>query len=355
MSYPDWMSHERWVSGESRMTLVARQVFARAWRQRRRVLVVALLATGAYVALRARRAPSYEATLYFRLAEGDLTDPNTAPRPPSAIREYISRVALSRDRAEAIMKKYGWSGAYLARNRVAAIDEFREEIRIVVDRNYFIYDRRPGDPPRSAQVTISAQGSDAEQTRAMLREIGDAILQEQAAQRSGRLAQARDALGAHLTAARVRTKSLREQIGRLSLDLPKAGARGATDIRAQIAALQAETQGAVEQMLALERRVADVAFSAAAEGKRLGLDLELFDESVVASAPDLTPFQLSRLTALVFMIALLLTMPVVGAFDDRIYTPEDLAARGLPLFGALPHFPGDDEGAYRARRQTMGV
>ena len=65
--------------------------------------------------------------------------------------------------------------------------------------------------------------------------------------------------------------------------------------------------------------------------------------------PRLTPRQLAYLGGFVLAIALLLTVPVLGAFDDRIYGPEDLSARGLPLFGALPRFPGDDAGSYRSR------
>ncbi len=349
------MAHEPWISDESHMALAARRVFARAVRRPVHVLAIALLATGAYTANRALQAPIYEATLYFRLAEGDLTDPNNAPRPPRAIGEYIASVALSRNRVEQIMNKYHWSGAYLARDRVAAIDEFREDIKIDVSRNYFIYDRRQGDAPRSALVTIALSGSDAEQTRALLHEIGDAIVQEQIAQRSGRLAQARELLDAQLTLARARTSSLQATLGRLWLDLANVGGRGAIDIQVQIAALQAEAKGAIEQVLALERRTGDVALSAAAEGEQLGLNFELFDESLVASAPYLTSFQLARRVTLVFAIAMLLTLPVVGAFDDRVYAPEDLEGRGLPFFGALPRFLGDDAGSYRARLRSKRV
>ena len=349
------MGQEPWVSDEQRMTLAARRVFARALRRPIRVLAIALLATGAYVASRAWRAPSYEATLYFRLVEGDVTDPRNAPRPPPAIREYISSVALSRTRLEQIMRKYGISEAYLARDPVAAVDDFRQDIEVDVSRNYFIYDRRSDDPPRSALVTISLQGSDAEKTHAMLHAIGDAILADQAAQRSARLAQAHALLGAQLKAARARTASLQAAMDRLWGDLPHADARRALEIRVQISALQAEAKGAIERTLALERRAADVAFSSAAEGKQLGLNFELFDESLVATAPHLAPLQLVHRAALALAIALLLTLPVVGAFDDRIYAPEDLAARGLPVFGALPRFSGDDAGSFGTRSRNGGV
>ena len=343
------MAPEPWFSDEPRLAAVARQVVSRALRRPALVFAISLVTTAAVIATRASKAPSYEATLYFHLVEGDLTDPKNAPRPLRAIREHVYKVVLSRERVERLMHKYDVSTPYLARNRVAAIDEFRDEILVDVSRNYFIFDRRQGDAPRSAQLTISLSGSTPERTRAMLHEIGDAILKEQVAQRSGHLTQARQLVDAQLTAARARMKSLQSTVDRLWLDAAKADARSAIGIRAEIAALQAGSKGAIEQVLALERRSADVAFSTAAEGQRLGLSFELFDESLATFAPRLTPFQLARLTAFVFAIALLLTVSVIGTFDDRVYTPEDMVAQGLPLFGALPRFPGDDAGAYQAR------
>ena len=334
------------------MAAIARQVFVRALRRPVRVLAIAVLISGTYVWTRAHTAPTYEATLYFNMVEGDLTDSKNTPRPLRSIREYISNVALSRARVERLMTKYHLSHAYLARDRVAAIDAFREDIGIDVTRNYFLYDRIQFNAPRSAQIAISRRGADPEQSRAILREIGDAILQEQLAQRADRLGQARDVFGAQLLLARTRTRLLQQQIDRLWLDLARADPRNAIWIQARIAGLQADVKGAIEQVVALERRAADVAFTAAAEGKQLGLNFELFDESLVTTAPRLTPFQLARLAAIVFFMVLVLTVPVVGAFDDRIYSAHDLEVYGLPFFGALPHFDGDDAGSYRARRQT---
>ncbi|HKA89865.1 MAG TPA: hypothetical protein VKE22_19525 [Haliangiales bacterium] len=343
------MAREAWIDAETRMSAIGRRAILRALRRPWRVLTIALLITGACVAYRARRSPSYEARLYFLLAEGDITDPNNAPKPLHSIRDYVSNVALSRNRIEQLMKKYHLSPALLARDPVAATDSFREDVEVDVSRNYFIYDRHPGDAPRSAQVTISMKGGDAEQTRAIVHDIGDAILQAQAAQRNGRLARARELLGAQLTLARARIKAGQDVMDRLWLEAAKADPRRAIAIRAQIAAQQAAAKGAIEQLLALERRAADVAFTAAAEGEQLGMNFELFDETLTASAPRLGTADFLRLGAIVFVIVLVLAVPIVGAFDDRVYAPEDLRARGIALFGALPRFPGDDVGSYRAR------
>ena len=121
------------------------------------------------------------------------------------------------------MKKYNWSTPFLARDPVTAIDEFREDVVVEVSQNYFIYDRRPDDAPRSATIAISLSGSDREKTVAMLQEIGDAILQEQTPQRGERLAQARVLVEAQLASARSRTKSCRRRSGGCR---PRAGPPG---------------------------------------------------------------------------------------------------------------------------------
>ena len=343
------MPGEPWLSEESRMTSVALQVLSRALRQPGRVLAIALLATAALVAARALRQPSHEATLYFRLAEGVLTDPRSAPRPPRAFREYVTGVVLSRQRVEQIMRTYHWSEALLARNPVAAVDDFRSQVQVEVGGNYFLYERRPGDPPRSAQVTISVAGPDAEQTRAVVHEIGQAVLADQNAQRRLHLAQTRQLLETQIDLARERTRSLQAAIDRLWARAAGADALGATAMRVQIAMLEVESNAAIERLVALERRAGVVAFTAAAEDERLGLSFELFDESLLTFAPRLTPLQLASRAALVFAVALVLAAAAIGAFDDRIYGPEDLAVRDLPFFGAVPGFPGDDVGSYFAR------
>lgn len=331
------------------MALAARRVFARARRRPVSVLAFALLATFALIGYRALKTPAYRATLYYRLAEGGLADPTHAPKPPREIRQYIEKVALSRGNLERIMKKYQISERWLTRDREAAIDSFREEIEVEVSRNYFIYPRRPRDPPRSAQVTISVWGGEVEQTQAILRELGDAVRADQVDQRSARLAADRQLLGERAEQARARTRALQEEIERLGREAARADKRTAVAMKARIAALNVEAAGAIGQTLQLERRARDAGFTGAAEGEQLGLRFELFDEQLVEFAPRLTPSELAVRGAVVLVFLLVAAASFVGAFDDRVYAPEDLVVRGLPPLGALVRFPGDDVDSYRAR------
>jgi hypothetical protein len=345
------MPRDAWIADEARATgLVVRRVLAHAIHRPGRLLVLALVVAGGTTTLRALRPPRYDASLYYRLDEGDLSDPSIAPRPPRAIREYISNVALSRDQVEAIMAKLRRPGRPdLLRDRIAAVEDFRSEINIEVSRNYFIYDRRPTDAPRSALVTISLSGSEPQRILATLHAIGDAITRDQVAQRTRRLAQAREVLADELAQAAARVEALRQRTHRLAAELDGAGAREETAVRVRLAAAEIETRSAVEQVLALERRSAAVAFSADAEDQQLALRFVLYDESLAASIPALTRLELARFAGLTFLFALGLAILMIGAFDDRVYAAEDLTARGMPLFGTLPRFPGDEAGSCRPR------
>lgn len=343
------MQGEAWISEEARMASTVRRVFARALHRPLRVLTVAALVGGAIVGLRAITPPFYRATLHFRLAEGEVADPTQAPRPPSEIRQYLWNVVLSRSQLERIMRKYRYSTARLEQDPIDAVDRFREEIQVDVARNYFIYERRRSDPPRSAQVTISLLGDDAEQTQAMLHEMGEAFRAVQRTQRVARLEQASELFRAELTQARARTKTLQDDIRLLGREAARAGASEAIAIRTRMAMMEAEIAATIDRALALEARAAAVALSGAAEEERLGLDLQPVDEQLETFARRLAPRELALLAAVVFPIVLLLTVCVSGAFDDRVYAPEDLATRGLPLLGSLARFPGDDSGSYGAR------
>jgi hypothetical protein len=343
------MSDGTWIADEPRLGSVARLVLARAMHRRVLILVAALLVTGGTTVLRWVKHPTYEATLYFRLEEGDLGDVGHGVRPPTDIKQHIVNVALSRTQLEQIMRKYHWQVRWLERDRAGAIDDFRGSIEISVERNYFIYPRSPGENPRSAEVRISLSGADEEQVRATVREIGDAILLDQDRQRSGRLQEAREMLRAQIERARARTRTLQDVIARLSIEASGPDERAALAARARLAVLKAEAKGALEQELALEKQASAVAFNAAKEEEQLGMKFELVDERVAVFAPRLTAFQLALRASVILAGVLAMTATLVGAFDDRVYAPQDLAAWGLPLFGALPRFPGDDAGSYRAR------
>ena len=347
--HPAAGSSDRWISDEWRLVRAARGALARARRRPLGVLAAALLLAGAFVTLRALQPPRYEASLHFRLAEGDLADPGAAPRPPRDIRQHIANIAISRHQLKQVMANHGQATAWLARDPVAAIEDFRDEISIEVSGNYFLYDRGGRDEPRSAQVTVTLSGSDPTLTEAMLHEIGQVILVGQVAQRRGRLARAHELVAAELAAARGRSRTVEEELQRLAAKAIKAKGKELATLQASTAVQETEARSAIDQVLQLERRLASIDFSGAVEAEQLGLNLKLVDERLVAITPPLGPSELALLGLGAFLVALLLVAPVVGAFDDHLYDVDDLAEHGLGLVGAFPRFPGDEACAGRSR------
>ena len=210
------MDHDAWIVDEPSAIRVVSKVMARAARRWRLVLGITVLGTAGFLLVRASRKPTYLASMFFRLAEGNIDAPVQALRPPRNIRDHITNVALSRRRLQEIMQRHGWSVAKLALNPAEEVEDLRDDIGVEVSRNYFLYDRGSGDEPRSAQVTLSLRGSDPEATRAVLHEIG-AVLEEQTQRRSDRLTQGSELVDREVSAAKARVDALLEQINRLKV------------------------------------------------------------------------------------------------------------------------------------------
>jgi hypothetical protein len=251
---------------------------------------------------------------------------------------------MSRDRVERLLKEHPSLGSSAVTSRDRAIELFREQVEVEVSRNYFILDWAPGDEPQSARVAISLRARDGAEALGVLHEISSAILQDQAESRRAHVAGSREFIEAQLQEARARASALQQRLGQLQGVGPRGDA--ARNSR-QIAALRGEARAATGHIVELERLAAAARLTAAAEQADLGLTFELFDESVVPSGIRLTPLKLAALGTLAFGVALFFTLLFVGSFDDRVYAPVDLASQGLPVFGALPRFPGDDAWTYR--------
>jgi hypothetical protein len=343
-----------WIVDEPRLWSVAAAVFARAARRPLLVLGLTLLATVTLVAQRVRRAPSYVATLYFQMLEGEVQELENAPRPPSNVREYIGDVVLNRRQLVEIMEKYGLARTLFKRNPDAAIESMRDDIEIDVQRNYFIWDRRPGDEPRTADVMIAYHTGDPDRARAVAHELGDAVLRAQATARRERLRLGRQLVDVQLERARGELERLQGERDLLLIQ----GGPDRIAARAKSAAVEQQVKVAVSHVQKLEKRSAELGFAQRVESEDLGLTFELIDEGLEVSGAPLSTLGLIRLALTTFLLVLVIVAGVVGVFDDRIYRPSDLAERGWPVLGALVRFSGDDLGAYRARtrrRWTKGV
>jgi hypothetical protein len=337
-----------WIDGEPRLSQVVREVAQRALRRPVRSVGLALLLTAAAVGYRVRKPPTYEATMYFRMQEGQLGGAAGTPRPPREIAEYIENVALSRKVLGEIMTRHSLGGAFLAHDPVAAIASFRDDVDVTVSGNYFIYDRTSDDEPRSAEFSIAYHHRDREVALAVVHEIGATILAEEAARRSAHVDQARALYAAMVQQKRTEIAGVQADLDRLSSQ--RTGA-DAIAVAAQSSALSTHIKAALNDLQGLERRQAEIELARGLDESKLGLFFELVDEEVTVIAPRLSTRQMARFAGVLFPIMAVLALALVGTLDRRVYTTRDLAARRLPAFGALPRFPGDAVGSYHARTQ----
>jgi hypothetical protein len=353
MSYPARVTNDPWIGDEWRLVLAARRVFVRAAHRPLVVSAVALAIAGTALGLRATAPPVLEGSLHFLLREGDLTSPGHEAQPSPDVAAYIAEVALSRAELEPMLRKHRWSLAWLNRDPVGAMAEFREELVIDVRRNYFIYPRGRDDPPRSAHVSLRLVGADPETVTGVLHDIAAAIQRDQAARRATHLSGAGALFETELARAREQVRSVAAEIAVLERARRTAAPRDTLPLEGRLAALRVENELALDRVVALEGRVSEVRFSGAAAHENLGMTFELLDEHLATLSPELTRPELARLGVLYLAFALVAAAAFVGALDDRVYAPGDLMARGLPVFGALPRFPGDAIAAHRARTHEV--
>lgn len=344
---------DAWIAAEPRLGPTLRRVLRRALRSRRRVLVLAAVISTALVGNRLRRAPQYEVSLDFRVEESEVAS-QQGPPPPRDIREHVANVALSRHHLDQLMRRYHLYDQWLDVDREAAMADFRRDLDLSVSRNFFITARHPDDPPRTAQVTLSYLSEDLELARAVLQDIAD-TLRAESTRRTVDLVQGRALLVAELEAARDRRARLEAQVASVAGKRETAPGTDQAALRGRLAALRAELDVAILSEAALERRAKELEFGASAELSSLGLRFTLADERIATYSPRLEVDQILLRIGGTFASVLLLVILAVGAFDDRIQSAEDIEWWGLPLFGTLRAFPGDDMGSQRARAHRPEV
>jgi hypothetical protein len=337
------------IAVERQLATTLREVVARAARHPLRVLAVASVAAGLLVVGARIRKPTYVASLTFRMEEGSVPDAAVAPPPPAQIREYISTVALSRERVLRLMEKHGLSATMRQANPVGAVHLFREDLDVRVIRNYFLFDRDSAGPPRSALVVVSYGGANRDLVEGVLHDVGEIILEQNAVERERQLARAQAMASAASQREHERLRAL--ETAHAELDLRRGVAAELSPREAvALGANDRSRQHLSERMRQLGSRAAELELAREAEALRLGLSFRLIDEGVRVLRAPLDRAETALLAAIGFLLFLPSAAIVLGAFDGTVYGPVDLVASGVGTLGVVPGFEGDDVGTTRQRR-----
>jgi hypothetical protein len=345
---PQGWEHDEVRSGGALAEL--RRLFQRATARPWRTLLVALALTGAVVGYRARKQRVYESKIVFRVVEGDL-DLTTSPRTNGRLREYVADVCFSNSRLASVIRARGLYPGLGKRDMSLALEEMRDDLEVEVWRNYFIEGPRgPGDA-REAHVAISYRGRNARDVYTVVRDLGNLIIDESERVREGQANAALQAADQEVIDAKMRLETVQRDLVAKEFLRTRGSVTG--DQRAR---LLVQTLGLQEQSLKLERTLEAsqrqrqaLYLRAQLEKKQLGLRFDLVDPGRVAPAGISQKKLLAIIAVVIFILSLPIAAMAVGAFDDRIYVPSDVARLGLRALGGVHGFDGDNVGALDER------
>lgn len=332
-----WLANEpgmRWVRGE-----LARACRRARFRWKTIFAITAalslLVATGSVLKKR-----TFEPHFVLRVLEAD-RDPNMAPRPKRRLREYVEQAVFSNGHLLEIIKKHGLYPTLARNNPQAALETFREDIVVDVYRNYFIEERAPDDPPRSARISIGCRSSNRNLALAVTRDLGNLVVEHEAETRKRQAADAAKEATAALVKARDDLQTHEEKLERKARELVN---KDSNEARVEFTSLTHSVEGMQQRLNEAEKRKAAFDVGSIIEQHGLGLNFEVVDSGAVSVRYDLAASDVAWLGIITFLLLAPLVTITVGAFDARIIEEEDLERLGLNILGRVHerHLPGGD-------------
>jgi len=347
MAEPSWLDAEPGarVLGQELVRLIRRAACRPIW-----TIGLAFLLAAGFSVRRALRKPGFRATVTLRVSEGDL-DPNTAPKAQAELRDYVSGAILSTPTLiEIIQRHHLAKPEKLAADPQLWVDSFRDDIGIDVYRNYFMDDPYGREGGRSARIAISYLSPDPEVSLDVARDLAQTVVSYETAART---AAAETALNGSQAAVEEEQDGLRrrqQELARLdgtALAGPTPGLRATAQVEAD--ALRKTMPAAEQRVAQAEKAHAELELRLGLEARQMGLRFEVVDAS--HDRPSRTPRVVTALVIFVvtFPVLCFITALLVGAFDDRLHSLEDVRQLELPPLGRVPWFPGAAAGSLDAR------
>ncbi len=353
-SRPDDGRPRDWAEEEPGLGAMRKELYRLGKRAARRpvlTLGLAFALTAGAVHLRTRKPPTYEATIIMAITEGghDITQKN-APRPPAQLKAYMSDVALSSSRLEQVMVDHDLYPSLRRLDMKKAIDAFREDIDIDVYNNYFLLERSPNDPPRSARVAVTFVAGRQHIAQDVVHALGALVVEEEAHSRQDATARAAASAADGVETLRADLLEQRAAVTRLELSFAHAKGDDALALEVELENRRRELRAAQDRLDKAGLEQLDLDLRARMEARDLGLRFEIAEETLDVSGLPLGRKKLAFLIVAVLAIALPLSAVFVGAFDTRIHDLEDVRRLGMVGVGHVPPFPGDHVGAMSDRR-----
>jgi hypothetical protein len=253
---------------------------------------------------------SYAPEYVLRVVEPD-RDPVATPRPPRQLAEYVRKAVFTSEPLFDVMNRHGLYSGLAQSDPRAALESFREDIRVDVRENYFVEERPMGAAPRSARLIVSYRNADPEVAVSVTRELGELVAKRERVTRESQAMHAAALAKEQVDEAREALAVRRSEVASMREELD-AGVPPARRV-AFIGLLG--SLPAIERTLDQhERREAALALGAAFERRGVGMVFEVVDDP---SLPTDTQAQKTRaiLASTAFVFGLPLLAIAVGAFS----------------------------------------
>jgi hypothetical protein len=255
---------------------------------------------------------SYAPEYVLRVVEPD-RDPAAMPSPPRQLAEYVRTAVFTSEPLRDVMSRHGLYSGLAQRDPRAALESFREDIRVDVRENYFVEQRPVGAAPRSARLIVSYRNADPEVAVSVTRELGELVAKRERVTRKSQAMHAAALAKEQVSEAREALAVRRSEIASMREELD-GGIPPAPERRVEFIGLLGSLPAIERTLDQHERREAALALGAAFEQRGVGMVFEVVDDpSLPTDREAQTARAIVASTAFVFGLPLLAI--AVGAFS----------------------------------------
>jgi hypothetical protein len=299
--------------------------------------VLASTATLGVAALAALKTPSYTATVTLALLPEAMVGEEEEPTSAAALRSYVEDVAFARERVAEVMDRHfpprpGRTSATL----VDEVRDFQDALKTEITRTDFAGASALLEAEPPTRLSLSFTAGDPELAHAIATELAALITGADAVR-------ARAQAAAEARAARVASEKARRRWERATVEARRLTPRARTlnidpeDVPRPPAAARRELNLASEAARAASQRLAEAELATARATHTVRFQLLDPGRAPPRAASAWRRFWNTALVAapLLFIASALL----IGAYDPRLTSAEDLADAGLPLV-VLATVPG---------------
>lgn len=299
-----------------------------------------------------RKKPEYKASVTFLIDEQRGSDGRMVPPPPpSQLRQYVFDGIFTRGNSLAVMKKFNLFPAKRELDINWAIEEMRDRVDVKTFGNEFLIPDGDELPDRSVRVRITYSGFSPREALVVVRELGSMLRRHEQRARAASAKAAVALVQATIDGLARQIDDLTRVRTRLSMKL--ANRRTSRSEKAvatmQLKRLLDRIDRLRDQFSAENTKMARTRLISSREQRSMGIRFRLVDWGRMAM-PKLKPsFKAMLVGVLVFFFGLPVVGMLVGAFDRRLYRPEDIERLGIASLGQVARYPGHRVGSFAER------